>query len=290
MIGTGDSTGRRAGLSAILLCLAALAAAALAGCGGASEPEESPEAGEGSGTLEVRADGEERARDGFVSKDGWALDFEHVYVTFSGVTAYQSDPPYTPEDGENVQAAEEVSFEEERTVDLAQGDDAETSVPVAEDDEAPAGHYNALYWRMAPASGGPAGDASLLLAGTAEKDGEAVEFELSVDREYEYYCGEYVGEERKGILEDSGEAELEATFHFDHLFGDETSDDPGLNEAALGFEPLAEAAEDGRIAASMDELRELLPEEDYEKLEGELPTLGHVGEGHCYEANSGATG
>lgn len=282
---------------ASLILAAAFVFAALAGCGG-GEPEEGDsggpdESGGGSGTLEVRADGEERAREGLETKDGWAISFDDVLVTLSDVAAYQSDPPYNPDDGEDVEASEEVAVEGVHTVNLAEeGEGDADSVEVGTAEEAPEGLYNALSWRMTPAEDGDAEGASLLMNGTAEKDGESIDFSISITEEYEYLCGEFVGDERKGILEgDGGEADLEATFHFDHLFGDGGSPpDDEINTGAVGFDPFAEMAEDGSLEADLGEFEESLPPEDFELLASELPTLGHTGEGHCLETNSGATG
>ena len=122
-----------------------------------------------------------------------------------------------------------------------------------------------------------------MLTGEAEKDGKTIDFTLKIDREYKYTCGEYVGAERKGFLPEGGTADLEMTFHLDHLFGDaEASPDDSLNTGALGFDPLAGIAQDGRIDEDLAGLKSKLSTEDYQKLEGILPTLGHAGEAHCY--------
>ncbi|MDY7015456.1 MAG: DUF4382 domain-containing protein, partial [Cyanobacteriota bacterium] len=70
----------------------------------------------------------------------------------------------------------------------------------------------------------------------------------------------------------------------DHLFGDgEAPPDDEINEGALGFEPFAALAQDGTIEADSAALQEKLSEADYAKLMAILPSLGHVGEGHCQE-------
>ena len=56
--------------------LALLMAILLGGC--ASKPEQ--------GTLAFQANGEDFVRQGFVAKDGWTIDFDHVYVTLAEVT------------------------------------------------------------------------------------------------------------------------------------------------------------------------------------------------------------
>lgn len=278
--------GRKLRLTLGLLLCGALVAAGCGNGGAETEEDESGEAGEGE--LELRADGEERARDGFTSMDGWDLQFDSMYVNFSDITAYQTDGGYDPDEQEAIEGEEEAALGGGHTVDLTEGDEQEPSVLVAEASGVPAGQYDALAWEIAPAPEGPAEGASLLMSGTAERDGETVEFTLPIEQEYSYQCGDYVGEERKGVLEDGGEADLETTFHIDHLFGDITADEE--DPYALGFDPLAEVAEDGTIEADLATLESELSEEDYQTFVDALPTIGHVGEGHCYEENSGATG
>ncbi|MCB0155088.1 MAG: DUF4382 domain-containing protein, partial [Anaerolineae bacterium] len=97
----------------------------------------------GIGTLEFRANGEDFVRQGFTSKDGWAISFEHVYVTVSDITAYQTDPPYEPEEGAALNATTVVEVPGVYTIDLAAGDDDAEPIFVAEA-AVPAGQYNAL--------------------------------------------------------------------------------------------------------------------------------------------------
>lgn len=235
------------------------------------------------GTLTLRGNGEDFVRQGFVSKDGWQIDFDHVYVHLSDVTAYQTDPPFNPDASTEIEAEVEVALESPITVDLAEGD-ADADPIVIESLSAPAGRYNALSWRMTPAAEGPIAGSSLVLMGTAAKDELQYDFNLQIDQEYAYLCGDFVGDERKGILSAEGEADLEATFHFDHVFGDgeAPSDDP-INTGALGFDPLAALMEEGSITADLNRLQTELSESDYNTLLKALIGLGHVGEGHCEE-------
>ncbi|GAG13434.1 unnamed protein product [marine sediment metagenome] len=136
---------------------------------------------------------------------------------------------------------------------------------------------------MVKASLGPAAGYSLVIIGTAEKDGRVMDFTINIDEECGYSCGEYVGDERKGIVADGGTADVEMTFHFDHIFGDvEAPMDDHLNVGAIGFDPFADIAEDGELDVDMAGLQDKLSAEDYQILVDTLPTLGHVGEGHCY--------
>lgn len=237
------------------------------------------------GTLQFRANGEDFVRQGFVSKDGWAIAFDHVYVTLSGIAGYQADPPYDAHAGGDIQAASSAALEGTFTLDLAEGGEDAEPLLVGEVAEVPAGHYNAMTFNIVPAEEGPTAPYALVIAGTAEKDGETIPFTLNIAQDYTFTCGEYVGEARKGILAADGTAELEMTFHFDHIFGDaDTPMDDSLNRGAPGFDPFAALAEDGALAVDMAALEAGLDAETYALLVETLPTLGHVGEGHCHES------
>jgi hypothetical protein len=236
-------------LSVTMLLIASII---LAGCGGGAV-----------GTLQINANGEDFVRQGFVSKDGWSITFDHVYITLADITAYQTDPPYDPHDGGNIDGQCTVSLDQTYTIDLAEGGADAPPILVDEISGVAAGHYNAISWSMVKATSGPAAGYSLVMIGTAEKDGQSVDFTINIDDECEYNCGEYVGDERKGMVEDEGTADLEMTFHFDHIFGDaDTPLDDELNVGAVGFEPFADG---GPVDLDMEELH-----------------LGHVGEGHCH--------
>ena len=230
----------------------------------------------GKGTLAIYANGEEFVQQGFTTKDGWQISFDHVYVTLADVKAYQTDPPFDPQKDDNLEATTEVSVGQVVTVDLAEG---AAPVQVATL-EAPAGRYNAISWQMvSDAEAQP-----LTMIGTATKDGETVDFSVTLSEELGFVCGDFVGDERKGFLDSADSADVEATFHFDHLFGDaETPADDPLNAGALGFEPLAALASDGQLDVDSAALEAQLSDTDFQTLMAVLPSLGHVGEGHCNE-------
>jgi hypothetical protein len=233
------------------------------------------------GTLQIRANGEDFVRQGFVSKDGWQITFDHLYVSLSEVSAYQTDPPFDPQSGKELQAKTKVSLPSPSVVDLALGDEAAEPILVGEL-SAPMGRYNALRWIMKKATEGPAAGSTLVLIGKAVKESKTVDFRLKFDREYTYTCGDFVGDDRKGILSSGKPADLEATFHFDHVFGDaETPLEDELNKGALGFEPLAALAQAGKLDMDQATLRQKLSSSDYTTLINALDSLGHVGEGHC---------
>ncbi len=251
-------------------------------------PTTEPAANE-TGTLQLRANGEDFVRQGFVSKDGWQIDFDQIYVNIAEAKAYQTNPPDNAEAGSELQAVNTVELVEAKTVDLAAGDD--NADPILVNQVAvPAGRYNALSWKMIPADSGPAAGQVIMMQGTATQDGQSIPFTLKMDQTLEFTCGDFVGDSRKGILQPGETADVEATFHFDHLFGDgEAGPTDEINTGALGFEPIAALAEKGIVDADWQTLTTQLSAEESEKLKEILPSLGHVGEGHCNESQMGLT-
>lgn len=271
-------------ISASKLSPIALSALLLLGCSDMTTettPDSTTESpSDGSGTLAIYANGEEYAWEGMTSKDGWTLSFENLYVHLSDVTAYQTNPPYEA-DSPNIDANKSLLLVDSKTVDLTEGN----GPVLLGEAEADAGHYNALSWTLSPASEGPAQGHVMVLTGTAEQDGERLDFSIALDQPLAFACGEFIGDERKGILEDGGTADLEATIHLDHLFGtDDAPADSDLNEGALGFKPIAALADNGTVEVTSEGLMAQLSPEDQEKLLEILPNLGHVGEGHCFES------
>ncbi|MEO0458116.1 MAG: DUF4382 domain-containing protein [Cyanobacteria bacterium P01_A01_bin.114] len=229
------------------------------------------------GTLEIRANGEDFVRQGFVTKDGWQITFDQVEVILSEVSAYQTDPPFDPEAAEPLQATSSIVLDAPVKVDLATGD--ETAEPVlVETLEAPPGRFNALSWALTPQQG----EAPLVLKGTAVKANQTVPFQMALAPSLKFTCGDFIGDDRKGILEPGETADVEATFHFDHLFGDaDLPADDELNQGALGFDPFTQLATDSSLEVTQTDLQQQLSGADYEKLEAIFSSLGHVGEGHC---------
>lgn len=229
------------------------------------------------GTLKLTANGEAFVREGLVSKDGWEVEFDHLYASIADMTAHQADPPFNADNDEAIVSEVEVTHAESTTVDLAAPDIAEVATL-----SAPAGRYNAVSWEMVAATDGPAAGSTIVAIGRARRGDRSISFEIGVNLPLAYLCGDYVGDERKGFLSAGGTAEVEATFHFDHVFGDaELPATDALNQEALGFEPLAALAEGDRLEIEMADLKSQLSEADYMTLENAIVGLGHVGEGHC---------
>ena len=216
------------------------------------------------GTLTLFASGEDLATGGFtaprLTRDGWALEFSRILVTFDRITAWQTDPPFMG-DGPGITGTA-LPFPGPVTVDLVAAD-ADHRVALATLD-APTGHFNALSWAVVPAPQGAFPGQSLVLEGIARRNGDEVAFTLMTADAIAHACGEYLGDTRKGFVETGGSADLEITLHLDHLFG--RADRPArgmMNAQALGFDVFAGG---GVQEFSMDGLH-----------------LGHVGEGHCHD-------
>lgn len=229
--------------------------------------------------LRLTANGEDFVREGFVTKDGWSINFYSVYVTVNNVIAHQTEPPFNAESEDKLQATESVTLiSSPSAIDLKLVNEENPLVLVTEV-PAPPGTYNALSWEI---YNEPDSLESLILDGEATKDGETVIFSLRFPVNMAYSCGEFVGDDRKGILEQNSTAELEMTFHFDHIFGDAELDaGDELNQGALGFAPMAQLAENGTLDINLEQLQSSLTPDEYEKLNQSILSLGHVGEGHC---------
>ena len=255
----------------------------------ASENKNQSEA-KGEGTLNLVANGEDFVREGFVTKDGWNMSFDRLDVNVGKVTAYQIDGALNPEsidttDGLNEQA--KVSLVNTPTViDLAEGE-ADAEPILVTDSKVTAGFYNAIAWNMETAGAeSPLAGKTIVMQGTATKDNRVINFDISLNRPVGYLCGEFVGDDRKGMVEADSTGEIETTFHFDHVFGDGESDpDDYLNVNALGFEPLAQLASANDLTIDDETLTKKLSPEDQEKLTNAIISLGHVGEGHCKVTN-----
>lgn len=265
-----------AATAAVLLTLAAV------GCGGKKENKHAT--AERTGTLVFTANGEALVREGLLSSDGWRIRFDTALVSLARPAAYQVKGSTGAGGEEGLPAdAPGVVLEGNHVVDLAAGDSTADPVVIGSAKDAPSGAYNALQFELVPMDTGTHAGASLVLSGRATKEGETpVDFAVALAPAMTVTCGGYVGEEMKGVL-DTGRAEVELTFHLDHLFGDGTRPpEDHVNAGALGFGWIAAAARDGKARVGPVEAAEALGEEGEARLERILRSLPHTGEGHCH--------
>ena len=262
-----------------------LLSATIAGCSGSGNTT-TVSTTDSQGTLIVVANGEDFVRQGFVTKDDWQINFERVAVNVGDITAYQTESAFNPDENTEIEATEKVTIlDEVKTVDLAEGTENAEPLAVAQIN-VPTGFYNALGWSMIPLDDSGLSNQTIVLQGQAVKDGETVDFTLGFAVPVQYLCGEFIGDERKGFVKQNEVAEVEMTFHFDHIFGDsETPSDDPLNRDALGFQPLADLAQTGILEADWQTLQQQLAPENAQTLSNAIAGLGHVGEGHCKVKN-----
>jgi hypothetical protein len=254
----------------LLGCLVALSSCTRLDTDEASTPAANLEPEATTGQLTIVANGEAFVREGFTSKDGWAITFDRVNVSLGEVIPLQDDVP-----GEAIAP---------QVIDLAAGD--ETAEPIALGTvTVPSGHYNGVQWSFAPSDDQP----SLTLIGTATKDDRTLKFNLAFAPDTAYTCGEYIGDIRKGFVEPDAPGDLEITLHFDHIFGDAgVPSSEEINTKGFGFDRFAAIAVGDTITITPATMSEQLSPEAVTQLEALITGLGHVGEGHCEPVETSA--
>ncbi|MDJ0532051.1 MAG: DUF4382 domain-containing protein [Xenococcaceae cyanobacterium MO_207.B15] len=253
------------------------------GCSRQGNTNPDVEGVESQGSLSLVANGEDFVREGFVTKDGWQINFERVDITVGEVTAYQVEGAFNPEAKSQIKSETAIRLvQEAQTINLAQGEEDADPIVITQS-KAPKGFYNALSWKMLPITDQSiAGSHTILLEGTATKAKRKINFVLGFNQPTKYVCGEFVGDSRKGLVQPNDIAEVEMTFHFDHIFGDREADaDDEINQNAVGFQPLADLATSDTLELGWQDLEQNLSPEEYQKLTNGIAGLGHVGEGHC---------
>ncbi len=225
------------------------------------------------GTLVFTANGEDFVRQGFVDKQGWSISFDHVFVNLSQITAYNKPQL-------------KASLPGTHWIDLAEGGADAPPRTVGKAKTAP-GNYQSLKFRLSRAAGGDYPGSTIVMIGTAKRDGKTVPFTIKLDEEITFDGKEgYVGDERKGVVNQGASASVEMTFHFDHIFGDNDAPaDDHINTGSVGFDFFNRRQKDGRVTVSQKELRGA---PGYQTLVKAIWTLGHLGEGHC-EASQTST-
>ena len=255
------------------------------------------------GSLVFTVNAEDFVRDGFDTEDNWHIDFDHVYINIQGPTAYQV-PVDNPASKMNIQppfkhaghphteipeGAAHKSLTGEFFVDGHQGPDP---IEIGRVDNAPIGNYNYMNFNIQKATAASDGlvagygGYSVVLIGTATDNdgGDTVSFNIKLTEEMNYSsCGPHP--ENIGVVAEGGTGEAQATFHFDHIFGDleegpvDPSDPDTINYIAIGFGPFAALATGAALDVTQADLQSM-PE--YDQFLEALLTIGHSGEAHCH--------
>ncbi len=229
------------------------------------------------GTIVFAANGEDFVRKGFVDKQGWHISFDKLFVNIVDPTAYMPS-------GEKYEA----NLAGEYWIDLAQGDENAEPITVGALENVKAANYQSLKFSLKRRSSGEYKGYSIVMIGTAEKEGTTVPFTIQCDEEMDFNGKEgYVGDEIKGMVKPGDTASVEMTFHFDHIFGDkEAPEDDHVNTGSVGFDFFDKFRKDGKVICSQSEMKSA---DGYATLVKAIWTLGHLGEGHCAVSNQSSS-
>ena len=152
----------------------------------------------------------------------------------------------------------------------------------------PVTEYRRLKWSLKRLADGQDKGYSLILKGKAVKGGKTIDFTIKFTEEVSWDAKEgYSGDIIKGIVKEGKTGEVEMTFHFDHIFGDGTSEmTTSVNKNAVGFGIFAKLAKNGAVSVDQSALKAKLSDAVYKKLVVAFQGLGHSGEGHAAISNT----
>lgn len=224
---------------------------------------------EKTGTLEIRANGEDFVTEGFISKEGYTIDFDNVLINIGNIKAYN------PQD-EKLSTTIKVAT----LIDLKKGTPADPTVAVRKLENVPEGNYQSLRFSLKQIESGEYAGYSIILIGSATKDEKTTPFLIKLNEELTFDGREgYVGDSIKGLVDPGESSDVEMTFHFDHLFGNiEAPADDHVNSGSPGFDFFMTYENNGSIDVNQNQMIE---NPQYDKLIRALESLGHLGEGHC---------
>lgn len=225
------------------------------------------------GSLFIYANGEEFVQNGFVEKNGWRIDFSKLLVNIVDVHAYN------PQDKSLSQ-----KLNNDYLVDLTGKSGSTLYPPLDTIKNVPVGNYQSLSFSLKRLTSGEYKGASIVMVGTAHKNEKSVPFTILLDEEMTFDGKDgYVGDGVKGLLKKDKVADLELTFHFDHIFGDKDGEPTShINTGSVGFDFFLDSLEKNEGVITQDMLKS---KDSYKKLLKNIWTLGHLGEGHCAVSN-----
>ena len=217
--------------------------------------------------MEFKANGEDFVKNGFVGKNKWRIDFDHLFVNIANIKAYNSE--------KNL----EIKLNNKYWIDL-KSIDKDGLTPVDTVKNVKPGNYQSLNFELKRAFSGEYKDYSIVIIGKAKKNNKTIPFKIKLDEEMLFVGKEgFVGDQIKGLLKENGTAETEMTFHFDHIFGDDNSPaSDHVNTESVGFDFFNQFVKNGKVDVSQKELKTT---KNYKTLIKAIWSLGHLGEGHC---------
>ena len=229
--------------------------------------------------LDVMVNGEAFAEEGMVSKDGWEISFDQVTVMVGEVTVSGVPANADPDQGDLV----EVPWSLEGGSEAAEVPPGFVAVSLQDGpvklgpQEVPVGTYNQVQWQW-----GADATAAIALKGTAVQGDQSIPFNLRFPGEFQANCGDYVGDERKGIVTADSGGEVELTLHLDHMFGDgDSPPNDEINTKSFGFNPFLETASEEGIVVTPATWESWGTPALRQSLKDVLISMPHVGEGHC---------
>lgn len=226
--------------------------------------------GDHSGVLVFETNGENYVRQGFKDKTGWFIQFDHLFVNISQPTAYFGH-------------ALKAQLAGDYLVDLTKASAAKPNIEVGRLSTRP-GNYQSLKFTIKRIVSGKYAGYSVIMIGHATRAGERVPFKILLDAQIEFDGPDgYVGDRVKGIVKKDQIERVEMTFHFDHIFGDQSASLKNhVNTGAVGFDFFHQFKKAGEVDVRQ---QDLVGSKGYEDLLRSLDYLGHLGEGHCLAKN-----
>ena len=219
-------------------------------------------------TLVFMANGEDFVRKGFTDREGWGIDFTELYVNINEPEAYLAA-------GSGL-----ARLAGSYWVDLAAGDSNAAPIELGHVSGLAPGNYQSLRFSLKRNESGNYAGFTIVMKGTARRDDESYDFVIKLDEEMDFDGREgYVGDTIKGMVKPGDTADVEMTFHFDHIFGDsEAEAGDHINTGSVGFDFFRSFAEGRQVIVEQNEMRGA---DGYNTLVHAIWTLGHLGEGHC---------
>ncbi|MDV2998657.1 MAG: hypothetical protein N5P05_000263 [Chroococcopsis gigantea SAG 12.99] len=197
-------------------------------------------------SLTIEADN--TIKNGLTSKDGWKLQFHHLYVTIAKMKP-AANMSYEKNHGNNTITLVEVPT----TIDIIS-----PRTPSLKSSE------NKTH--------------AVIINGVATKDDRRIEFTLSFDRERDYICDRLT--KGNNYLAPQPPQQIDTSLGFERLFGNaERAASDTINQNAIGFQPLANLSRNQSLNLDEASLKTYLP------LTQNLTNVNNISDNNCNLVN-----